>query len=238
MTAADEAPVAVLPDAVVDQPVRADPVPTGVPDPEAPRRSVPRSHLLALGAIVAVGLLRGLFWVTVTPVYNPIDEHAHFAYVESMATSLRPPVVGRDHLSPEALDLGKRTATAEWRSAPVAADPDDARWGLLRDSYEGVQGPTYYALMAVAYRAAHPFGVLSSLYAVRIASLLLAVGAVPIAYLLARELFPRRREAWLAAPALLVVLQGFNGNLSSVSNDALVVPLSGAVLLAVAVARR
>jgi 4-amino-4-deoxy-L-arabinose transferase-like glycosyltransferase len=110
--------------------------------------------------------------------------------------------------------------------------------GLVRESYEGVQGPAYYALMAVPYRLAHPLGVLAALYAVRLASLLLALTAVPIAYLLARELFPARKEAWLAAPALLVVLQGFNGNVSSVSNDALVVPLAGAVLLAVATARR
>ncbi len=228
--------MAVLADTAV---VGAAPAPGRRAEPvrSPSRRRVPRSHVLALAAIVAIGLLRGLFWVAVSPVFNPIDEHAHFAYVESMATSLRPPVVGKDHLSPEALDLAKRTRTADWRSAPITADPDDARWGLLRDSYEGVQGPTYYALMAVAYKAAHPFGVLTALYVVRIASLLLALGAVPIAYLLARELFPRRPDAWLAAPALLVVLQGFNGNLTSVSNDALVVPLGGAILLAVAMAR-
>lgn len=229
--------MAVLPDTVVAEPVPA-PIERAHTSPSRSRRPIPRAHLLALAAIVAVGLLRGLFWVVVTPVFNPIDEHAHFAYVESMATSLRPPVVGTDHLSAEALELVKRTRTADWQSAPVAPDPTDARWGLLRDSYEGVQGPAYYALMAVPYKVAHPFGVLSALYAVRLASLLLALAAVPVAYLLARELFPRRRDAWLAAPALLVVLQGFNGNLTSVSNDALVVPLGGVTLLAVAVARR
>ena len=206
---------------------------------EARRREpVPRVHLLLLAVIVTVGLLRGLFWMSVTVVFNPIDEFAHFSYVETMATKLRPPVVGRDHLSPETLDLFKRARTAEWRPAPITADPEDGRWGLVRESYEGVQGPTYYALMALPYRLAHPFGVLTALYAVRLATLLLALTAVPIAYLLAKELFPARRDAWLAAPALLVVLQGFNGNLSSVSNDALVVPLAGVIFLAIATTRR
>lgn len=240
MTATEQAPVDVVTDKAPEGTAAngAAPVLGGAVRRRRGQEPLPRLHLLLLAVIVAAGLLRGLFWASVTLVFNPIDEQAHFAYVESMATTLRPPVVGRDHLSAEALGLSKRAQTADWRPAPIAANPDDPRWGLVRESYEGVQGPAYYALMALPYKVAHPFGVLTALYALRLASLLLALTAVPIAYLLARELFPRRRDVWLAAPALLVVLQGFNGNLSSVSNDALVVPLAGAVLLAVATARR
>lgn len=191
-----------------------------------------RLHLLLLGLIAAVGLVRGFYWAAVTEVFNPVDEGAHYAYVESMALRLRPPVVGRDRLSPDALALVKRVQTSYWRSAPLAPSPDDEGWGAVAESYEGVQGPLYYLLMAVPYRLSRHFGVLSSLYGVRAGTVLLSLVAVPIAYALARELFPRRREVWLAAPALLVVLQGFNGNLASVSNDALVVPLAGAALVA------
>ena len=191
-----------------------------------------RLHLLLLGLIVAVGLARGLYWVAVTEVFNPVDERAHYAYVESMARHLRPPVVGRDRLSPDALRLVKDARTSYWRSAPLVPTPDDEAWGAVAESYEGVQGPLYYLLMAAPYRLARPHGLLASLYTVRAASVLLSLLSVPIAYALARELFPRRREVWLAAPALLVILQGFNGNLASVSNDALVVPLAGGALLA------
>lgn len=182
--------------------------------------------------IAAVGLVRGLYWAAVTVVFNPVDEAAHYAYVESMARDLRPPVVGEDRLSADALALLKGTRTSYWRGMPLAPSPEDDRWGAAAESYEGVQGPLYYLLMAAPFRLTRPFGVLSSVYGVRVGSVLISLLAVPVAYALARELFPRRREVWLAAPALLVALQGFNGNLASVTNDALVVPLGGAALLA------
>lgn len=176
--------------------------------------------------------MRGLYWVAVTEIFNPVDEGAHYAYVESMARHLRPPVVGRDRLSPDALGLVKGARTSYWRGAPLPPSPDDEGWGAVAESYEGVQGPLYYLAMAVPFRLARPYGLSASVYAVRAGSVLLSLLAVPITYLLARELFPRRREVWLAAPALLVVLQGFNANLASISNDALVVPLAGGILLA------
>ena len=193
-----------------------------------------RLHVLLLGIIAAVGLVRGLYWAAVTVVFNPVDEAAHFAYVESMARDLRPPVVGEDRLSADALGLVKEARTSYWRGMPVPPSPDDDRWGAAAESYEGVQGPLYYLVMAVPFRLTRPFGVLASLYGVRVGSVVLSLLAVPLAYLLARELFPGRRQAWLAAPALLVVLQGFNGNTASVTNDALVVPLAAATLLAFA----
>lgn len=193
---------------------------------------------MLLLVIAVVGLARGMFWVSVTQVFNPIDEGAHYAYVESMARDGRPPVVGRDRLSPGALEIIKTVRTSEWRSAAVPPSPDDPRWGAVRESYEGVQGPLYYALMVVPYRLSRPLGLLESVYALRLATVLLSLLAVPIAYLLARELFPRLRGAWLGAPALLVLVQGFNGNLASVTNDALVVPLAGLVMLAVSRAAR
>ena len=181
--------------------------------------------------LVAVGLVRGLYWAAATEVFNPVDEAAHFAYVQSMGHQLRPPVVGQDRLRPETLELVKRVRTSYWRGMPVPPAPEDNRWGAAAESYEGVQGPLYYLLMAGPYRLFRPAGLLTSVYAVRVASVLLALLAIPLAYALARHLFPRHPDAWLGAPALLVVLQGFNGNLASVTNDALVVPLAAATLL-------
>jgi 4-amino-4-deoxy-L-arabinose transferase-like glycosyltransferase len=199
---------------------------------------IPRSHLVVLLAVVLVGLARGAFWVAVTEVFNPVDEVAHYDYVESMARRHRPPVVGRDRVSPDALGLLKDSSTSWWRPAPVSVSPSDPRWGAVRESYEGVQGPVYYALMVVPFWLSRRFGVVESVYALRLATVLLSLAAVPSAYALARELFPRRPHVWLAAPVLLVVVQGFNANLGSITNDALVVPLAGAALVPAARALR
>lgn len=212
-------------------------VPPSIPPPDAGSH-LPRAHALALAAILVVGLVRGLFWVAVTEVFSPLDEAAHYGYVATMAERFRPPVVGKDRLPPEALRLQKLAATSWWRPAPVSASADDDRWMAGRESYEGVQGPTYYALMAVPYRLARSLGVLATVYVLRVATVLVALTAVPLAWLLARELVPEHPGAWLAAPALLVLVQGFNANLAAITNDALVVPLAAACLLPVASALR
>jgi hypothetical protein len=88
--------------------------------------------------------------------------------------------------------------------------------------------------MAVPYWLAHPFGILPSLYALRLASVVVSLLAVPLAWVLAREVLPKRPAVWLATPALLVMFQGFNANLASVNNDALMVPIAVAALIPVA----
>ena len=77
--------------------------------------------------------------------------------------------------------------------------------------------------MVPAYWVGRPFGFMPAVYSVRLASLLLALTALPLMYLLAKELFPRRPAVWLAAPTLLVLVQGFNANVACVSNEALAI---------------
>lgn len=199
----------------------------------------PRGHLLVLSLILLAGLLRGTFWVVTTEIWNPMDEPHHYAYVQSLATGDGIPTLGKDKVSPEVLRLLKDTPTLFYRAqAPYDNSVANPSWGSMREQYEAIQPPLYYALMVPAYWASRPLGLVPSVYAIRLATVLLSLTAVPLAWLLARELFPRRRAAWLAAPALLVALQGFNMTLASVNNDALVVPAAAAVLLAVARAWR
>jgi hypothetical protein len=189
-----------------------------------------RLHRAVMLSIVGLALIRGLFWVVLAPVWNPVDETAHFGYVESLARGHGIPVVGEDFVSPEVLAVAKQSPTYFFRSQPYRADPHDPQWGGTRHLYEGIQGPVYYALMTPAYWASRPFGFLSAVYGVRVASLLLALVALPLTRRLARELFPHSPATWLAGPALLAVAGGFNSNLASVSNDALAVVASAAML--------
>jgi len=183
-----------------------------------------------LGLIVLIALLRGLFWVALTEVPNPIDEIHHLAYIDSIASGGGIPIVGEDFLPRPILQLMRDSPTFGSRRHPL--DPGKPEmWGPSALQYESVQPAFYYGLMVPAYEIGSRWGVLGSLYAVRIASLLLALTAIPLTWMLARELFPDRREIWALSALLLAILQGFNGNLASASNDALVLPLAAASAL-------
>ncbi len=197
-------------------------------------RRMPRSHQLVLALVAAVGLARGLFWAATTEVWNPIDETAHFGYVESIATGHGIPEVGKDLVSVEVLGVAKTSPTYFFRYQPYKVATADGNWGGTRHQYEAVQGPIYYALLVPAYWVGRPFGFLPAVYAVRTASVVLALLAVPLAWLLARELFPRHPAVWLLTPAFLVMVDGFNANVASVSNDALVITGSLAATIAFA----
>ena len=189
-----------------------------------------RTQALALGAIIVVGLLRGGWWVAVTEVMSPVDEAAHVDYVVSMGDHGRPPKVGRDRVDNRILEVAKASATSPWRPSPIAADNRSPNWGAFSQSYEGVQPPLYYALLAAPWKLVHGLGALTSLYVLRTLTLLLAICTIPLTWLLARELFPERPEVALGATATLVLVGGFNANMANVTNDALVTPLATAAL--------
>jgi len=207
------------------------------PDAAAGRR-IPRGHLLALVAIALVGLLRGLFWVATTEVWSPIDEAHHYGFVQSLATGHGIPTVGKDVMPVEVVQVIKTSPTLASRSTPHLPVLDDGYWSVASSQYEAVQPPLYYALLVPAYWASRPFGFVASIYGLRIGSVLLALTAVPLTWMLAKELFPRRPAVWLAAPTLLVAVNGFNTNLATIGNDALVVPVAALALLAAARFRR
>lgn len=172
------------------------------------------------------GLLRGLFWVAFTPVWYVVDEAHHYAYVENIATGEGLPVVGEDFVSEDVLRVAKESSTDHARSAPTQASLEDPSWGIVAEQYEGIQSPAYYLLMVPIYWASRPFGVLASIYALRVATVVVSLLAVPAIAYLARELFPTRRAVWLAAPGALVAVEGFNSNLAALTNDALLVPVT------------
>ncbi len=219
---------------------RVDPQPALPPEggrnPGAPRpaRRIPRAHLLVLVAIAAVGLLRGLFWVATTEVWSPIDEAHHYGFVQSLATGHGIPTVGKDVMPVEVVEVIKASPTLASRSTPHLPTLDDGYWSVASSQYEAVQPPLYYVLLVPAYWVSRPFGFVASIYGLRIGSVLIALAAVPLTWMLAKELFPRRPAVWLAAPAVLVAINGFNTNLATIGNDALVVPVAALALLAAA----
>lgn len=193
-----------------------------------------RSEIILLALLVLVGLMRGAFWVVTITVWNHVDEMQHYGYVASIATGDGIPIVGRDLVPAEVTLLAKDSTTYGFRPAPVGPEPEDPAWGATAQQYEGIQPPLYYTLMAPVYLLIRPQGMLATVMALRLATLVLSLAAVPLTALLARELFPDRRLAWIAAPALLVTLQAVNGYGAYITNDALTLPMGAAVLVVAA----
>lgn len=183
-----------------------------------------------LAVIFGIALVRGVFWVAMTEVPNPIDEIHHLGYIDSLARGNGIPIVGEDYLPREVLTIMRESPTFGSRRHPL--DPDrPEEWGPSSKQYEGVQPPLYYLTMVPAYVVGQRRGVLGSLYAVRTATMLLSLLTIPLAWLLARRLFPDQPWVWAFSTLLLALLQGFNANLASITNDALLVPLATAAVL-------
>jgi len=164
------------------------------------------------------------------PVWSPIDEIAHFGYVQSLAEGDGVPVIGRDLIRDEVLVAAKNSPTSVYREQPYQPTNTDPNWGAVRQQYEATAGPTYYALMVLPYWIGRPFGVPGELLAIRLATVALALVAIPLTWALARRLFPRHPAVWLIAPALLVATNAFS--FGSVTNDPLSMTLAVAAVLA------
>lgn len=178
---------------------------------------------------MAVGLAVGTYWTVAGVVWNPVDEVAHYGYIESLARGDGVPTVGVDFISDDALASFKQSPTLLFRSYPYQESASDENWGGTRHQYEAVHGPTYYLVMVPAYWIGQPFGTIGSLYAIRFATIGLVLLAVPLTWMLARRLFPDRPVIWLLAPALLVTINSLSPG--QVSNDAMVLVLSITTIL-------
>jgi hypothetical protein len=180
--------------------------------------------------------VRGLFWVVAFPVWSG-DEGAHYSYEQSVATGHGIPVAGRTLNSADTLTLIKESPIAGERIWPWAPTPS-LHWGIIDEQYEGLQSPLYYIVLTPAYWAGRAVGgLVGSFYALRLASLCMAVASIPLVALLARKLVPAHRAVWLLAPAVIATVQIVNAQNSYVDNDGLTMVAGAALLLALLASR-
>jgi hypothetical protein len=175
--------------------------------------------------VSAVTFIRGLFWLLDGPSSTG-DEVAHFSYIQWIATGRGLPIVGQARATATGLVLAKASPIEPWRGFPLPPVPS-AHWPLVGLQYEAYQTPGYHILMVPAYwigRAAG--GALGALYAIRLETLLCLVAAIPVTFLLGRELVPHRRAVALLAPAVLASIPLFDSG-STITNDS-ITPLAGA----------
>ncbi|RPI28362.1 MAG: hypothetical protein EHM61_05425 [Acidobacteria bacterium] len=84
-------------------------------------------HRRLLLLLWAVFLLRGIFYISFTPLWEGFDEHSHFAYVQLLSTEARLPVADRDRVSEE--------IHSSLKLAPLPAEPRGFGLGLIHDQY-------------------------------------------------------------------------------------------------------
>lgn len=148
--------------------------------------------------------------------WAPVDEAAHFGYIESLAVRHRLPVLTRDRLSWQVEAIGEGRYPRRPRSRPGP-------------SYEAFQPPLYYLLATPAFLAAD--GYRAKVRAIRYFDVALLVSAAALLYLLARELFPRRWQPALPLAGVVLLWPGVVIRSVTISNDALAIPVALLFLL-------
>ena len=164
------------------------------------------------------------------PVYGPIDEVSHTAYAFHVGKYGVPPVLGRDRafIGRKGVPLGARDVDIpkpERGSAPIPLEPNGA-FGQP----EAIQPPLYYYVIApITWFSSGTAAVV----AMRLAGVLMILVSVLLAFLAVVDL----TRDWLAggfAAMVLATMPGVIDFLSQVQNDALLLPLGGALFWLVA----
>jgi Dolichyl-phosphate-mannose-protein mannosyltransferase len=182
---------------------------------------------LALVAIYGSAVARHV------PVYGPIDEIFHVAYVQKVADSGHPPVVGQGLI----IGLGQKAPTSVdvvIRGLDHPVDPKTGKHvtpvfpdGTTFAQNEAIQPPLYYVAMA-------PIALLvpwsQRVLVMRLAGTVFVMLALILLYLAVREVSPHRPIAAGLAASILATMSGLTSLLSQVQNDALLLPLSAALL--------
>ena len=171
----------------------------------------------ALVALMAVSLLLAVTWAAVLPAFQAPDEQSHFNYVQTIGTRFALPgdperpffstqveqaiaAVNSDQVAaqrPVKPEWDERVEDA-WAATEEQAPRDDAGGPGPGSSYP----PTAYAWMAIGYVAASSGTLFDELLGARLVSALWLPITVLGTWLLAGEVFRRRRLLQAAAAAV------------------------------------
>jgi hypothetical protein len=206
-------------------------------------------------------ILTGVFVAIVVPLGEGFDEPWHLGYIQYLSDTFRLPPGPNLPLSIELQyflthhpvgwrlhDIFKdlRTEDDYWHDSDAKRrDEDQALRELkfapqyqagprgFRNQYESHQPPLYYAIsVPLMIVASHLFSLLDTFFLIRLWSVLLASTVVPLSYLIV-ELVSESKRTAAAACMIVALFPGIYPDVVRVSNDALVVPLTAATLLAI-----
>ena len=211
---------------------------------------------MRIAIIWACLLLRLAFYASTLPLWEGVDEWAHFAVVQSAA--LRGELLGvRDRPIPRNIEASLRIVPLPWelrrfdapsvthdgywqlpeaerRAREAALRSIPRQWALEDGSgkfsnYEAQQPPLYYWLAAPVVWLLRGRTLVEQVAAVRWAGLLLASLIVPLVYAIGREIFDDEQAA-LGCAAVVAVMPGFASIAARVGNDGLAAVLFAALI--------
>lgn len=184
--------------------------------------SLSRVDWVALLLLLAVTAVKGVLWSVAVPLWQGPDENRHFATVQFIAERGRlpgPEDVYRDDenvIAGELADVARlwyapeqRQAFATGTAGPREAEIQALDRGLrtrtdrLALNIANHLAPLSYLLSLPLYGMAAQSSLLDRVFLVRQLSVLCTVGTVAASYFLAREVFPRRRAAWITVSVLV-----------------------------------
>ena len=203
-------------------------------------RRVPRPLLL----LQLVALIQVVAWSFALPPLQGPDETWHVAYTQHLAetgdapsrTEGVSPYASEEGVLISNLDLGP--AVGVLTALPARSPVDRERWEAAARQLEdtarenGVgpnpiaqNPPLYYAWEALAYLVASPLDLVDRLFVMKLANALLYLATIGFVWLLAGELFPRRRDLQTLATAAAVLLPQLAWLSAHVNPDTLLVTL-------------
>jgi len=166
--------------------------------------------------LLAVTLIKGVFWSAAIPFGQAPDEFSHFNMIQFIGEFGRLPRVDEVHFSDETIIVMRATrswaVTYRYASAPFAIDGTtgtseaqilDIDPALRRSFENGSRStahfvpPLYHAIAAVAYQVFYHHDALTRFFATRWVSILMTVLLVAVSYGLARDVFPSQPDMWI-----------------------------------------
>jgi hypothetical protein len=173
-----------------------------------------------IAGILLLGLIHGLLYVFIVPVWEHYDEPGNFEYAWLLAHRPGLPEYGSYDLAMRQAVLSSliNSRFFDYRGFPFGTPSlsDNPPWiGAIQVG----DPPLYYWLAALPMRVLPPLAVETQLYAGRLVSLVMYLLTILAAWGLMGEVLPPRHALRWMVPATLALLPGFADIMTSVNSD-------------------
>ena len=192
--------------------------------------------------LLALSLVRGVFYSAVIPPWQAPDEPKHFEYVRLVFEKRRPITIDDSSLSLQEQIISSMLEYDFWRFGRGAFRPQAAPQTLVEiwpDSPTMLYAPPLYYLLSALFQVFTPdTEIVVQLYAARLVSVILGMLTILVAFLTTREIFPGDNFLIIGVPTFITFLPMYTFISSSVINDNLANLLTLSIIYLITVSLR